>query len=411
LLVASMVVVGFGGAGKAQIISGINASSISHKDSITLSGSGFGIKNPAAPRVWDACDDGSTNDLNTYWNGQNWPLVAGDEDNLPDYRTSYPISNPMFMPHNRITKYLSGGVTTAGGGWENGAAAAIAFTHCPSGGWNTRKVFAMWYYRIAPTYSIDDGTMGGHNMKEFASNPGCGYLDTPQNYLDHCNGGTPVMNNPSNAELKCMPSGYGSSCGGGQLFYNNPMLSWQHMELEFDATGYRWSVSDGIDISASGWCGEKVLREDPYSMSIGGFSRWPYTNAFGNYRYFAAVYLDDTYSRVMMGNNPDWDNCTIREPQIPSTWSDSSITCSVNLGALPDNSTAYLFVFDADNNHNGVGYPITVGEGGHKADLNDDGVIDMPELISYITRWKASDGVTRAEVLDAREIWFTGGVY
>ena len=47
----------------------------------------------------------------------------------------------------------------------------------------------------------------------------------------------------------------------------------------------------------------------------------------------------------------------------------------------------------------------------HQADLNDDGVINMKELIAFITRWKASDGVTRAEVLDAREIWFTGGIY
>ena len=47
----------------------------------------------------------------------------------------------------------------------------------------------------------------------------------------------------------------------------------------------------------------------------------------------------------------------------------------------------------------------------HKVDLNDDGVINMKELISFIARWKAGDGVSKAEVLDAREIWFIGGRY
>ncbi|MEA1924432.1 MAG: hypothetical protein U9M95_01030 [Candidatus Altiarchaeota archaeon] len=48
---------------------------------------------------------------------------------------------------------------------------------------------------------------------------------------------------------------------------------------------------------------------------------------------------------------------------------------------------------------------------GHKADINDDGVISMPELMLFISRWKADDGVSKAEVEQARDIWFTGGGY
>ncbi|MEA1924606.1 MAG: hypothetical protein U9M95_01925 [Candidatus Altiarchaeota archaeon] len=47
----------------------------------------------------------------------------------------------------------------------------------------------------------------------------------------------------------------------------------------------------------------------------------------------------------------------------------------------------------------------------HQADLNDDGVINMPELMVYIARWKADNGVSRKEVEEARGIWFSGGVY
>ena len=47
----------------------------------------------------------------------------------------------------------------------------------------------------------------------------------------------------------------------------------------------------------------------------------------------------------------------------------------------------------------------------HKADLNDDGLIDMRELMAYIARWKSNDGVTKTEVEEVRDIWFNGGVY
>jgi len=35
----------------------------------------------------------------------------------------------------------------------------------------------------------------------------------------------------------------------------------------------------------------------------------------------------------------------------------------------------------------------------------------MPEMMAFIGRWKVNDGVTRHEVEEARDIWFTEGVY
>jgi len=79
-----------------------------------------------------------------------------------------------------------------------------------------------------------------------------------------------------------------------------------------------------------------------------------------------------------------------------------------------ENGKTYIYYVRCNSSSGYVNeddFSITFSVGGHKADLNDDGVINMKELISFIARWKASDGVTRAEVLDAREIWFTGGMY
>ena len=78
------------------------------------------------------------------------------------------------------------------------------------------------------------------------------------------------------------------------------------------------------------------------------------------YRYFDDLYVDNTFSRVMLCNNATYTSATICEPQIPSAWAAGEITVTVNQGALP-NGTAYLFVFDSDNVANTTGYAVTLG--------------------------------------------------
>jgi len=80
-----------------------------------------------------------------------------------------------------------------------------------------------------------------------------------------------------------------------------------------------------------------------------------------SFRYFDDIYIDTTWSRVVLANNADYDQATIVEPQIPSAWSSGSITAEMNLGAIIGD--AYLFVFDADNSHNAVGYLMGASSG------------------------------------------------
>src|SRR5207248_10898297 len=55
---------------------------------------------------------------------------------------------------------------------------------------------------------------------------------------------------------------------------------------------------------------------------------------------------------------------TIREVQIPTAWSGSSISLTVNLGKFQTGQTAYLYVVDSNGQANSAGVPITVGSGG-----------------------------------------------
>ncbi len=48
----------------------------------------------------------------------------------------------------------------------------------------------------------------------------------------------------------------------------------------------------------------------------------------------------------------------------------------------------------------------------HKADANNDNLIDMLERMAFIARWKAdANDVSKAEVEEARGIWFGRGGY
>lgn len=76
------------------------------------------------------------------------------------------------------------------------------------------------------------------------------------------------------------------------------------------------------------------------------------------------VYIDNTWARVEIGNKPQYANCNHSEVQIPTGWSNSSISIKFNQGSFQSGNTAYLFVVDENGNVNSTGYPIVIGGGG-----------------------------------------------
>lgn len=68
------------------------------------------------------------------------------------------------------------------------------------------------------------------------------------------------------------------------------------------------------------------------------------------------VYVDTTWARVMVCEASTYSSCTRPVVQIPSAWSDASITVTVNVHNLNSSSSKYLYVFDANGNVNTNGY-------------------------------------------------------
>jgi hypothetical protein len=76
--------------------------------------------------------------------------------------------------------------------------------------------------------------------------------------------------------------------------------------------------------------------------------------------YWDDIYIDNSWARVEIGDASTYDNCTHREVQIPSAWTDTEITASVNSGSFPIGETVYLYVVDSNGVVNTSGYAITL---------------------------------------------------
>ena len=97
-------------------------------------------------------------------------------------------------------------------------------------------------------------------------------------------------------------------------------------------------------------------------LYIGNYVRsedWSGTARF----YWDSIYVDDSWARIEIGDSPTYANATHREVQVPSAWTSTSATITVNRGSFPPNAPVYLYVC-TESNACSSGYPVTLGGSG-----------------------------------------------
>jgi hypothetical protein len=142
----------------------------------------------------------------------------------------------------------------------------------------------------------------------------------------------------------------------------NPMGGqWAKIEVAVKVTnqtdGYVQVWEDGRQVVSYAGPTDKYAG-NRRTVGIGGYVR---VHVPQNWRYFADAYMDTTLSRVVLANNSVLAQATIIENQIPSKWSDASITATVNLGRFAHGQSAYLFVVDSTGAPNATGLAIKAG--------------------------------------------------
>jgi len=368
------------GAPSVSSISG----TISHGSTITVSGANFGAKATAAPYVWDDASGPQTATRgNTTASYGPWDF-AYPYTNDAAYRLAYRrpsevtkangVVGGVALPHNHVTRYL------AGAHYNSGSTDTHAGYNVTAGKNNQQGqpyTYISYYVRVDPSWNFESGD---HNFKEYDYAAGNGYMgDGPNSYFSLYN------INQSNASwaanyiegMNVSIRSVDTSLVEWYPQYDtvfsktsapSPVQAWRKVEFVLKHNDSTDGVHRIFQDNVKKW--EVNLDDDGVASPaaraetvFGGYAREAGSSEAykNNWRYYADIYYDHSWARVILANNANYSAATVVEPQVPNTWSSSSVTAKVNLGKLPDTGTAYLFVFDAQNNRNSTGYPVTLG--------------------------------------------------
>lgn len=331
----------------ASLSAQINISSVSgivsDNQTITIAGTGFGTKSPAAPILWADFSSGIN------------PSNLGQ-------RTSWSeIQNLV-----RTVNLPAGAGTNCGvvGTWDTSTGDphyVSSFSFCITKTyWTKVYVFAKRYYDFEATT----------NQKFFRinPNPAIGMNDFVAVYhkgwwtafLSECDSDNPDRFREDDVGMNCFTkdrwmneefiwqyeggSGLNANgrpgLGSGIIDYTRDGVVLQHQE----------NIYNGVNTHSD------LRMLDNFTPSNIPTDTPPN----GSHVYMADLYADETYSRVMLGNAATLAASTHREILIPTSWSNTSISAVVNMGTFPAGSTAYLYVIDSSNTPNSSGFPVTV---------------------------------------------------
>lgn len=336
----------------AVSISGVTGT-LTHGETITIAGSGFGTKSTAAPAVWDNCS--GTNILTLWTNYMMGATGWGGSGAKPElelaYRTPTELGRGVDLPHSHITKYLCGSHYWLQVG--DGSNIQIWKTKTLSSYSVPIYTYVSWYRRLDPNWvwSIDNNFKDMEWTSTMDSTPSSGNYD----FISHYEANNPSYNGVYRVHA-APTSPVGTPVEGATLKNGWVKCEWE-TKWSQGSDGYTKVWEDGVLKTHE--AGVTWADSGPQLLAIEGFYRNANDN---NFRYMADIYMDWSAQRVMIGNANTLAGCTtLRAIQIPSVWSDTSITATVNQDAFADSATAYLYVFDATGASNTNGYEITFG--------------------------------------------------
>ena len=290
---------------------------------ITITGSNFGIKTPAAPLLWDDFSRGTSGQPLSSGTGSPWTVesaCAGTYSNAIHYGqnalSAAQVLKTNAACHTRTTLGVLG---------------------------NQTKIFLSYHYYVVPGGTGDHTKMGRIGSdNDVHSFPLAGLTAFNPNYWYVIAGSveTNLLNMANGA-----PEGQWTrddlwSTIGTKNVANGTVGAWRNAVRLFYNTAVK-TLADG----ASSTVYNQVFL--------------PYYNESGTRTiYIGDVYIDNTLARVELGNKASWLSCTKREIQIPSEWAGSRAVCKINRGTFGTSDKLFLYVVDASGATNAVGYPV-----------------------------------------------------
>jgi hypothetical protein len=332
----------------APTVSSVSGST-SDGQQITILGTGFGSKSTAAPLVWETFEQGTLGNTiisDGFWDAERDGSKTLFSDKNKRHDRSYlnalhTVDNIKLDSFQKVFNELNSNGSKLlvsfwlridfVSGFDRSSSQLKVMRLTNNGSYNDSPIL-LWQ-----SFSDDNKTM--NESYTTATKSDGTYLVGSLGRGTSVNGGMPKISenqwvnvqityqnstSPTNVKFLVSPNP-GSSLYQGSAYYNVPTLT-----------------------SSSG----------PYLNTV----KFGYHQNDGTlaYNHWDDIYIDNSWSRVEIGDNPVYGKCTHREMQIPSTWSSGQIAFKLNQGAFSNGATAYLFVID-ENGVPSPGYPITLG--------------------------------------------------
>ncbi len=142
--------------------------------------------------------------------------------------------------------------------------------------------------------------------------------------------------------------------------------TWINVEVFIDPGADISQGTGSVDVYFNGVLNASTPTLYSCAGPIGRFARWGFDTS-GSPGYpadavsiFGELYADNSWARVVIGNESTLAASTHREIQFPTAWAAGEVTVTANVGSFADSTAAYLYVIDSDGNVNATGYGVTI---------------------------------------------------
>ena len=355
-----------------------NSGTWSHGNSVSITGSGFGTKSQAAPVAYSNMEAGSVNAVSGSWDQSGFPV------GVMTVSTTHPRNAN--NPHNGYCSVKDEG---------NGQGTVCAF----QGAATSQYWYAQYWFYVDSAFSWSTGPSANGNNKLFrlfhsggniqdlvieGTPPGQPTMFMNLEGTDESHGGWGTGWEPVSPQYTCIDQAFGHSCQTdywhiypsdiGWAYFATDMApnTWHHFQFEYHTSSLdtangtlRWWIDGKPVFNHSDMIMKTSTNSGEYypaRVGIEAIHANGEDGAVGNY-WIDDAYIDNTWQRVEIGNNATYNSCTLKEIQLPTAWTDGSISFSVNQGSFSNGATGYVFVTDASGVRN-TGYTVTFGSGG-----------------------------------------------